>query len=523
MIHLLPVGDRLEQWIRSVAAVGLRCVAAVLGLAISTGAFAQGNPRVLVDLSHEFTFRFDIFGYSSDYWSATNAIEKTTSFAILNTNVLDIHDVLVTSQSYPTNSFLPGEVEMITAWVASGGGLWIAANRRGVANAFPSSAYPLQPLAGAFGVTFNAATRQGSIVIRTHAVTAGVTNLVLDADPTDNLLSLVSGSWEVLVEDAAGSPVIVARSFGSGRVIISAQDAMISDPFQNPTISNVTLMRNLVRWLAEPRRGNRALAMPFRILPENVVSVGPFEFRYPATVVQTAGVEFVKPNMSAIIEALENSIHKVGLDQTMRFVILAGGGGYRGGAEIGLGSDIPPAGMLQVAAHELTHSFDATSGQHPEWMHGWPSFAAIRTARLPGYGGAFQAEGDLEYQQRVAAFVGYELANGTNPLEITELDRGIGGNAWAIGGKLMRMIEELESLHGADFMPRFYRLKRRYHGRDTAPRDTSEMVRLFSLAAGADVYPFFVTKGSIIPVRKTLCRSCSTPRRPPPTRSLACR
>jgi hypothetical protein len=64
--------------------------------------YAQTNPRVLVDLSHEFSFRYDIFGFggTQQYWVEQFSLDKTSTFASLRLDLLDIHDVLVMSQAW---------------------------------------------------------------------------------------------------------------------------------------------------------------------------------------------------------------------------------------------------------------------------------------------------------------------------------------------------------------------------------------------------------------------------------------
>jgi uncharacterized membrane protein len=470
---------------------------AILVLALMTARVVNGQDkiRVLVDLSHEFTFRYDIFGLSP-YWSGNFAIDKTSSFASLNATTLTGNDVLVISQSFTNVPFSSGESQMIKDWVAGGGGLWIAGNRRGYFGTAEVSPYPLQLLAEELGVTFPSTPRTGALRVVDHEVTRGVTGLTLDEGPTDNLLGIVQGSWNPLITDENNRPVIVAGNWGQGRVIVSAQDAIVSNPYQVPNVSNVSLVRNMVAWLGANKRGNRTQPVLFRILPENKVTEGKVDVYFPSTVANVSGLQFMKQQIAPLIEALEQQVHGVGLEQSMRFVALVGkGGGYSGGAEIGIAVHSQREALLLIMAHELTHSFDATGGTHPEWMHGWPSFAAIRTARLPQFGDTFQQAGDSEYRSRVDAFQAYEAARGPNSLDITEVDRGVSTNSWAIAGKLMVIIETLERSYGADFMARFYRLKRRY---GSGAHSTERMIHWLSLAAGTDLYGFFRDKGTTV-------------------------
>ena len=457
------------------------------------------RPRVLVDLSHEFTFRYDIFGADAGYWSGTNQITKTSSFRNLSEELLEVHDCLVIQQISMNTKFTEDEVRMVRTWVAAGGGLWLAGNRSSFRGANGSAAYPLDSLAQQFGISFGNQTRQGAYRVVPHELTSGVGGLVLDEGSGSNTLQVIDAAWQPVITDGSGRPVMAVRSWGLGRVLVSAEDAILSNPYQQPTLSNVRLLQNMVRWLSEARVGKRTKPVPVRPLPENKVTVGPFDFYFPGTLTGWPGVEFLQAEAGAVVELMENQLHKVGLQQQIRFVLLAsGGGGYSGGAEIGIGAGYSPATMLQVTVHELTHSFDATGGQHPEWMHGWPSLAAIRTARLPRYGGAYRQEGDGEYNSRISAYLSYESVHGLNTLDITEVNRGVGTNAWAIGGKLMWLIERLETQYGTELIPRLYRIKRLYRG--DAPCDTSEMVRLFGLAAGTSVYSFFQTSGATVPV-----------------------
>jgi hypothetical protein len=466
----------------------------------STLVCAQDRPRVLIDLSHEFTFRYDIFGNPYDpafYWSGTNRIDKTSTFASLTTDVLDRHDVLVVSQMHIGVPFTPEEMELIAAWVASGGGLWIAANRRGYFAARQAAPYPLQQLAELFGLTCPDTHRSGSYVVYPHVITEGVTDLVVDEGVTDNVLELLDAAWTPFIGDSEGAPVLAARSFGLGRVIVSAQDAIISNPYQNPDVSNVALIRNMVRWLAAARRGNRTLSMPYRILPEMVIASGPVDIYYPKTIQCAPGIEFVKTQFAPMLEIMENTTIGVGLAYDMRFVMLAGsGGGYSGGQEIGVAAHADPTWLLLVMAHELTHSFDVTGGWHPEWMHGWPSYAAMRVAWSPQYADTYAQGATDEYNSRVNAYIRYEDTHGTNSLDITEVDRGVFANAWAIGGKLAVMIAEMERDCQPDLIQRFYRLKRQYRSGQAC--STTDMIHLFSLAGGTNLFPYFNAKGTTV-------------------------
>lgn len=466
-------------------------------LALALSLSAQDRPRVLVDLSHEFTFRYDIFGLDR-YWTGPTAIDKTSSFASLTQPILLQHDVLVVSQSYTYVPFSDSELAMIESWVSGGGGLWIAGNRIAYLGANPGQSYPLANLSARFGASFSSSRRSGDYQVRPHALTIGVTGLRIDEGDPNNTLLLSAPEWQPLITDSVGQPVIAVRVFGQGHVMVSAQDAIISNPFQRPDIGNIALVQNIVRWLAGPATADRSRPVPGRVHPEKRVVVGSVEFLYPTTIEGVPGVEFLRNQTARILSALETSVHGVALVQSLRVLALAGaGGGYSGGAEIGIAAHSAPEPMLLVIAHELTHSFDVTGGQHPEWMHGWPSLAAMRVARLAQYGGNYQKVADEEYQSRVAAFRDYEIRNGANSLDITEVDRGVFTNAWAIGGKLMTLIEMLERAYGSDFMTRMYRIKRRYSG--VMPHQTDGMIHWLSLAAGEDLFEFFRRTGARVP------------------------
>ena len=482
---------------RHLFATRVTCLLALcLSLLSADAARAQNAPRVLVDLSHEFTFRYDIFGLDK-YWSGATAIEKTSSFASLTPGILAVHDVLVVSQVSANVAFSPEVLTLIDAWVSAGGGLWIAGDRFDFAGGNPGKPYPLEALANRFGASFSTTARVGNYVVQPHALTSGVVDLRVDEGNAVNVLALTGAGWQPLITDAAAHPVIAVRSFGLGRVMVSAQDAIISNPYQRPDVGNVALARNLVAWLAAIRSGDRSNPVPIRVLPEIKVSQGQMEVYYPATIHGEPGIDFMRVKTQVILDALETSVHGVALDRPFRVVALVGaGGGYSSGSEIGIAAMFPPENMLLVIAHELTHSFDITGGTPPEWMHGWPSFAAIRVARLTQFGASYQAVANQEYDSRVAAYLDYERIHGSNTLDITEVDRGTFVNAWGIGGKLMRLIESIETLFGSDVMPRMYRIKRQYGS--SQPQSTEQMIHWLSLAAGADLYDAFAMSGAMI-------------------------
>lgn len=464
--------------------------------AIALNAAQSDSPRVLIDLSHEFTFRYDIFGGAS-YFAGADEIAKTSDFAALSVQDLEPHDVLVLSQASAPHPYEAGEIELIRRFVSEGGGLWIAANAADFRAANGSAAaYPLEAVAKAFGLSF-AAARSGEYRVVDHALTVGTTSLRVDEGTTTNTLVIETGAWQPLVTDSAGQPVIAVVQYGAGRLFVSAQDAIISNPYQRPDVGNAELVRRVIKWLAEGKRGSRSRSPQYRISPEIVENVGPIRLMYPRTLRDAPGLTFMREQLQPAIQALETSIHKVRVQQELTFVALAGaGGGYSGGSEVGIAVGARREDMLMILAHEVTHSFDATGGSHPEWMHGWPSFAAIRLARLPQYGGAFAALGNGEFTSRVDAFRAYEGSHGANSLDITQVMRGDFTNSWAIGGKLMAMIEEMEHSYGPDLMPRMYRIKRRYG--TGGQHSTEAMIRWLSLAAGSDLTRYFVSRGTTV-------------------------
>jgi hypothetical protein len=129
-------------------------------------------------------------------------------------------------------------------------------------------------------------------------------------------------------------------------------------------------------------------------------------------------------------------------------------------------------------------------------MWGWPHLAALRMARLPQFGGVYQALADVRYNITVQAYRDYEAAHGAHSLDITEVMRGRIENGLAIEGKLFVLIETLESRYGPDFMHRYYRLKRHYGTEQ--PADTELQIHWLSLAAGEALFDFFATEGTTL-------------------------
>ena len=278
---------------------------------------------------------------------------------------------------------------------------------------------------------------------------------------------------------------MAVKEYGAGRVAISAEDCLISNPFTGEPLINTLLIERLFDWLSHGRTTRYPnTTLPYRYLPENRLVQGSVTLYYADALGSRAA--FLLDNYPTVYDHL---VSMMGVSPIFEFTIIAlatGGGGYSGGSEVGVGVLTEDSYLIRVLAHELTHSFVLPGALPGSGLNeGWATLAAIRVAHAMGYVEDANAERQWYDQQfRNADPEGTRLDLNTDVRT---------GGIVAYMGKAMWVIETLEARYGADFMQRLMPLHRDWvqSGQASNPVTMDDFVRMTSVVAGEDQTSFF--------------------------------
>ncbi|MBL8987578.1 MAG: Ig-like domain-containing protein [Gemmatimonadetes bacterium] len=447
--------------------------------------------NVLVDLSHEFTFTYDIFSGHAPYWNP--GFSRTAGHASLaSTRVaLGAYDIIVIDQEDSGVVFGEDEIQRLLYWVRQGGGRLILVSR---GNPFP----PLTALASRFGVEFATATATKPYVVRAHPATTGVSTFATANGAAPATVLRTSCACDVLVADAVHQPVVVACPQGAGKIVAISEPAFIANPYVQGII-NVQFTKQLLTWLGPRKRPDATV--PWRILPDLERSLaGGAKLLYTA---RTAGAPFVN-----LVEAehahIDAELQRItGLQNIYKMTFVAlpcRNGGYSGGAEVGVCGYEAIGGLTLVFAHELMHSFD-NPNPPPEMMHPVVSYVAGKVGIALGGAPATAAANERQLWD-----AGFKSADPTGRLlDVTNealFDRR-GKMYWIIGRLEGTYPFSTANLYDfpiaardpSNVLKRYYQRKRADVGYAPTPTNT---VRLLSIAACRDLFPDFRAVGTTL-------------------------
>ncbi len=273
--------DEVKTMTQRKAIFSLLIALTMLGLT-TPGQAANTNdrPNVLIDLSHEFTFRYDAFlpvGYL-----LPEGYEVTHSLATLTATRLDKVDILVIEQATTAVPFTTEQIVAIQSFVQNGGSLLLVGKKWAWSPSpfFPSvTRYPLNNLVAIFGITFRDGYGTTPFQVQSHEITQGVTTF--DNEGAVPGLLNVDAASTVIVADGAGQPVFAVKEFGAGRVVVSAEDIFVSSPFTGQPLINVRFTQQLFYWLSRGKTTRYpGHTPPFRILPEHQLIQGTVTLYY---------------------------------------------------------------------------------------------------------------------------------------------------------------------------------------------------------------------------------------------------
>ena len=463
-------------------AVPLALAIVCLLLAFS-GAFADAAARdrlrVLVDLSHHFTFEVHngLHGYLEGQ-------EVTSSLAALTAEMLPPYDVVVASDSGTPAWYSPQEIALLADFVQQGGGLFIYAGAGTAESAVAS-------LCGAFALELT------DMLAREPYY--GLTPALLEEGGfvavSGGKARVIRGPGTPILWDADRRPIGIARRFGRGRVIFVNMGRLLDNPADKRIVKkpyrNVEFVNACFDWLGGRRIGDRGRELlPTRVAlvpPESLVSLPGFEVRYS----QNMPLEKRRFLVEALPRIYELVCREFGYQPEVKrevWALMTGGGGFTGGRVVAVGATGTEVATASFMIHELANSLCVET---PVWLGdgAWSGLVQIRVKNK--LGGEFARSVEGKEEQLIAHLRDYEEKHGV-------YDISSGEDLSAGRGKLLLIIRELESRYGEGIMPRYFAAARHWKDRpelrDVPPVD--RIVFYFSMAAGDELAPYFGRLGT---------------------------
>jgi hypothetical protein len=323
----------------------LRLHLLAIGTLACASVVAQTKPTVhaVVDLGHQFTFYGDgrfHRQYFADQAGATSW-GSLFKFDLSNANLL----VLLGCDSHL--SYIPQDLKVISEFLAEGGGVLLLGS---------AADKPQNALARTLGCEF-AGPAQKPLKASTATVSGEI------AGGGDTLKLLEPKTWEVLIVDANGNPVLSRKGVGKGTLIVGARGLAGSNPNAKDNI-------NTSWWgplLVQAATG-KAIASG---KPLNSRGLEELDYTEKAGRLTLHYSDYLKPyakDMLAIYQRSVPVIEKrmgVPLSEGMATgigLLATGSGGFSSGRMIGLavfwgGFPEREDSMIEFITHESTHSW----------------------------------------------------------------------------------------------------------------------------------------------------------------------
>lgn len=440
------------------------------------------------------------------------------------------YDVAAVWNQTESIQYSPEEIEAVKTFVAKGGGLLIIGNpgphtqdRARFANdifpqpvALPESRFSLNGLSGAFGPLFSNASRPGSPNYTSgHPLTDVST---LNQTRFGQPLSCLMGSPKdaKTIATAFGHPVIVALSYGKGRVIVCGASRLFMNYGKLPDVklgkhdteiaAQQDLLVHWLEWLSanSPCRESGEAKVPLRIPGRVVVSesgitvytIPPFEptARQLAGFWKKAWPELARTTgLSSPIELVSDLPSGAKLEV---YLCAAEAGGLSAANRVALPAVGGDERLVGVLGHEVGHKLlggcnTSVSEAFAEWL----SIKALAAAGLSERARAKEAEKIKEYRDEDPT--GSKLNVSDSTTEITK--------SKACQGKWIWILKELEREHGDTFLKAYVSALRSEVTLTNAARKSvngverkltmGDHIRALSKAAGKDLAPWFKELG----------------------------
>jgi len=491
------------------------------------GFLPKVRPKILVDQTHSYNFET----YHLAYFLKEYGFLGIHSDRSLRKNIFQRLDVLVTHQDVVAVPYTAEEMAEIIEFVRQGGGVMLMGNGETFARyanqaELNGGEFPINQLAHIFGFEFSTKKAAGRLSAHPDMPEFMVSPFHLDIPHTSTVTILKNG--QPVLSDETQQPVIAIGEYGMGRV------AVVGGTYLSRYLDYLPIKRLLAalfNWLGEkspniqryvdqntaalfpdirmhqgwdyelemkPELKRRYIQRADFIWPENEVNINGIQILYAESMKTKVG-HIVDELYPRVYQALRDFYQCEPLSESVKRIHFYPhwGSGYTWmpplvqPAIIGipcLGKN--PDLILGIFSHEMTHAWGLPGP--PGWEHCWTTFTDQYFAeQLDLYGAEQRAQSNESRWQKLFA---------ADP-ELDKID--ISGERrdsivaehlrWA---KFSYMFNELCEKYGNELLAKYIRLFRKYGTTDKESLSMTDFIRYLSLAAGADLFPYFIEKGT---------------------------
>ncbi len=306
----------------------------------------------------------------------------------------------------------------------------------------------------------------------------------------------LSRDWTPLLLDDAEAPVLAVRAVGEGRLLLGSRGLFGQQPDASDPI-NAAWVRPLLLALAG-RKDVDGRERHDSTWAEHEEAVGPLTLEYhdgTAPFARAIAEEYVaiRPHLVAVtgVEPAPGMIKRL-------LVLPTGGGGFSSGQRIAIGAwwgNYPESRypMVELIGHEAGHSWVLPYAE-PLWNEPIATWLGIQVGKRMG-----MPEAQQTLERQLAAGRRHDPDyRSADPL-------AEGAPRDLVWGKSYFVFEELERLHGPGAMARYFRTKRAVLQPGRSGYGFDDLVAVWSLAVGEDLFPWFQELGfGVDPARTDL-------------------
>jgi hypothetical protein len=434
----------------------------------------------VTDISHEFSFYFDGRFYTQ-YIAPDGADAR--NWATLHKYDFSNANLLILQSGGSSCPYLPEDIKAVQKFLQSGGAVLVLGD---FSTFRDEKVYQLNTLAQAFGAEFlNQPAQkpiQGFGFLKNKKIDSySPKTIKLDKDTT----------WQVLIKDKQGSPLMARRRVGKGQLLIASRSLCGRQPDAKDPINDKwwkPLLKQIVSGkTVDPKK------LPPNKMPENQAQRDRLPIQY---------TDYMKPYADTIYTVYDRCYPV--LEEIMgvppspgmlsRLILLpTGGGGFSSGSNIGLavwwgGFPDKQYGMVELISHESTHSW-VLPFPEPMWNEGIATYVGILAGQKLG----LKEDADHTLKGWINDAKKYDP-------EMNKIDLAHGQNVpHAVRmAKPMWIFEQLRK-EKPDILARYFQTKRKLATPDKIKKYTADdSVAVLSLAMNRDLFPWFQSLGTSV-------------------------
>lgn len=445
---------------------------------------AAGGNRIhsISDISHEFTFYMD-GRFFAQYITDANGADARNWGTLYKLDLSNANLLVLSSGPGPV-AYHPRSIAHVRKFAEQGGAVLIMSDAAGTAT---DRELPIQTLARAFGGQF--ARNRAQLPARASAQLGAAS---VECRPGGTLH--LTGTWETLVTDSVGVPLMALRQTGKGYVLLSVRGLFGQNPDASDSINASWITPLLQRIVANrPVDPSRPPKGQFAELTKKLDGLT-VEFNEGTRPFADAIAKeyFVVRQHLCEITGVQPSKGTL----TNLLMLPTGGGGFSSGDRIGIGAwwgGYPKARypMIELIGHEAGHSWVLPHAE-PVWNEPIATYLGIQVGRRMGL-----PEADATLRRNI------EAARKLDP-DFTKIDISAPGVPYAVlWGKSFWIFEEMERMHGPGAMAKYFRTKRAIVKPERPRYTMDDCVAVWSRAVGRDLFPWFRERGISVDATKT--------------------